>query len=132
MLNKQNTSTFYSQCMDITNFTPVTLNSRQATNQASFLGYQIPRARQKTFNKSEASPMLAARTETWQIWQDAMDAATPVPPAALPVPAPKVSDQIIDLTGNVWIIKSVENTLCQEDTTGNVWNCTTVLSAAAA
>lgn len=130
MLNKQNTADFYTLCMDPGNFMPGTLRSRQAANQATFLDYALPRIRQKPRDKNEVAPMLAVRTETFQIWQDSMDGAVPTSPATLPCPAPKVADSLT-INGQEWNIRRVENTLCQDGGTGNVWNCTALLSGSA-
>ena len=131
MLNRQNTRDFYTLCMDPTNFQSVTLQSRQATNQAQTLNYVLPRARPRPLDKSEVNPLLTAQKMVWQIWQDSLDGATPVPPAPGPCPNPKAADIITDSNGTNWVVKRVENTLCQDGSTGNVWNCETLRSAAA-
>ena len=92
----------------------VTFNSQIALSAGgkggTYNGYNVARMRQRKLTREQMAAvgaLLSKRTATWEVWADVLALATAVGDAPLPPPAPKISDQIIDSSSVLWIVKHV-------------------------
>ena len=63
--------------------------------------------RRKVDGKAKSIPAATLLYADDEVWADVLALATAVGDAPLPPPAPKISDQIIDSSSVLWIVKHV-------------------------
>ncbi len=83
------------------NFQPMTLHSRQVTDQSTFIPFDIPRAMLRPLTQDEkdfVATLSVTPTRVIIVWQDALD--------SVEAPAPKSGDVWTDGNGVSWAIVS--------------------------
>lgn len=106
MLNRATTRRLWSSTFPKTE--TVVLRSRSAADQSTFADYAVGHAKQRPV-AGEPSVLGGTLIEdvrcTWQVWQDALDAAN--------APAPKEGDAVVqtllDSTQVTWLARAVRN-----------------------